>query len=185
MAEVKTISVYGSRVLRQEAQPVDKNYEGLETLIEDMFVTMREAEGVGLAAPQVGLSLRLFVLDASPFAEHDPALKDFRRVVLNPEIVEYLGEPISMSEGCLSVPGIQENVERPEGVRVRYQDASFAMVEEDLHGMPARIFQHEYDHLQGRVFVDHLNPMRRRLLHGKLKRMARGTFKASYACQVQ
>lgn len=180
----RVISVYGSPVLRGRADDVPEGFEGLHQLVADMFATMRQAEGVGLAAPQVGLPYSLFVLDASPFAEENPELKDFRRVVINPTILSVSEEQTPFVEGCLSVPGIHEKVYRPEGIVAKYQDIDFHWVEEEFHGMPARIFQHEYDHLMGQVFVDRISPLRKRVLQARLKKMSKGQFSASYACRI-
>lgn len=181
---VRAIAVSGSGVLRRAGESVEEDYPDLEQLIADMFVTMRRADGVGLAAPQIGLSLRLFVLDASPYGEDHPELAGFRRVVINPEILEFSEDEVTMVEGCLSVPGINERVTRAESVRVRYQNERMEWVEETLEGMPARIFQHEYDHLEGKLFTDRVSPMMRRMLKGKLKRLARGDFEAGYEARI-
>ncbi len=182
--QVRAISVYGSPVLREVSAELPEDFQGLHQLVADMFVTMRHAEGVGLAAPQVGVPFRLFVIDASPFAEEIPALRDYRRVVINPTILSFSEQQEPFEEGCLSVPGIHERVYRPEGIAVRYQNEDFEWVEEELHGVPARIFQHEFDHLEGNVFVDHINPLRKRVLQARLRKMSKGQFSASYACRL-
>jgi peptide deformylase len=179
------VTVYGDPVLRGETKNVDKELPGLSELIENMFQTMYQAEGVGLAAPQVGLSLRLFVVDGSP-ASHDeePELKEFKRVFINPEILEVADEEIVMEEGCLSLPNIHENVSRPETVLIRYFDEHWEEHTETYSGFRARIIQHEYDHLEGHLFVDHISPLKKRLLKSKLMSIATGKTRAAYLTRV-
>lgn len=178
------IYVYGSGVLRKEAAAVEKDHAGLAELVQNMFETMHHADGVGLAAPQVGLPLQLFVVDASAFAEDDPSLADFRRVFINSEILSFEGDNVSFDEGCLSLPGINEKVMRPEGIRIRYYDEFFNAHEEEFHGIVARIVQHEFDHTQGLVFTDRVGKLRKQMLQSKLKGMANGKAKASYPIKV-
>lgn len=168
------ITVYGHPVLRKRAKEIDSSYEGLDKLIENMFETMYKAEGVGLAAPQVNKSIRLLVIDATPFEEDEPSLKDFKVALINPEILEFDGEPESFSEGCLSVPGIREDVARPTKIKIRYQDTDFKEYVEEWEGLKARIVQHEYDHIEGKLFVDKISPIKRRLLNGKLNAITKG-----------
>lgn len=162
------IYTYGQPVLRKVTQPIDKDYPNLVELIENMFETMTNAEGVGLAAPQVGLSIRLLVIDLAPFKEDDPELGAFRVVMVNPEILEESEEEIEMDEGCLSIPGISESVLRPEFIKIRYFDKDFNEHIEEYDGFRARVIQHEYDHLEGKLFVEKVKPLRRQLLKGKL-----------------
>lgn len=179
------IFVYGSRMLREPAEAVAKGREGLDELVRNMFETMAKAEGVGLAAPQVGLALQLFVVDATPFAEEDPSLATFRKVFINSEILSFKGEEVPFNEGCLSLPGLNEKVMRPEGIRIRYFDEHFEEHEEEFHGIVARIIQHEFDHTQGKVFTDRVSGLRKQMLQGKLKRMAQGkNVKASYPIKL-
>ena len=180
----RPIYVYGSPVLRQVAQPIDADYPGLKELIEEMFTAMRDSDGVGLAAPQLGLSIRLFVVDLSPFAKDEPEVANFRHPFINAQIIERFGPEKSFNEGCLSVPGIHEDVIRPESIRMQYQDAAFKQHEATFSGLAARVIQHEYDHLEGRLFVDSISPLRRRLLGNKLKAMARGRCSASYPGKI-
>jgi peptide deformylase len=177
---VLSIYVYGSAVLKKKALPVTKDYQGLQQLIADMRETLAHAEGVGLAAPQVGHSIRLFIVDGAPFKKNEAALATFQRVMINPEITEYSEETGSFNEGCLSVPDIHEDVVRPTAVRVRYFDEQFEPQEEYLSGIAARIVQHEFDHLEGNIFVEKLSPIRRKLVSGKLKNIARGKASAAY-----
>lgn len=174
------IVVYGAPVLRKETQPLTPEYPELDKLIEDMFQTMYSAQGVGLAAPQIGKSLRLFVVDASPWSDEEPALEGFRRAFINPEIYERFGDEELFNEGCLSLPGIHEDVLRHVSIRMRYLDEKFAQHDEVFSGHAARVIQHEYDHLEGKVFTDRLSPLRRSLLRGKLAGLEKGKYKASY-----
>jgi peptide deformylase len=174
------VFLYGSPVLRKVATDVPEDYPGLDELIESMFETMYHSEGLGLAAPQIGLSLRIFVIDASPLAEDDPALKDFRKVFINPRILSYEGDIIKYNEGCLSIPDIREDVDREERILVRYCDRDFRYTEEYLDGPAARIFQHEYDHLEGRLFTDLISPLKKRLLKRKLVSISKGQVDVKY-----
>lgn len=174
------ISLYGASVLRKVAKKIDKDFNGLPELIEQMYQTMAKADGMGLAAPQVGKSLRLFVVDATPLADEDPSLKDFKQVFINPEIIEKSGTNVSLDEGCLSIPNIREYVIRKSNVKVRYHDENFELHEEELEGLKARVFQHEFDHLQGILFVDKISPIKKRLLKGKLAAIAKGKVKPKY-----
>ena len=158
------IVVAGHPVLRMKAQEIDKNFPDLNKLIEDMFETMYVSEGVGLAAPQVGKSIRLFVIDGKPVAEDNPELEDFKKVFINPYIVEQSGEEWFFNEGCLSVPGIREDVMRKSIVKIKYFDENWQQHEEVFDGMRARIIQHEYDHLEGTLFTDRLSFLKRKML---------------------
>ncbi len=175
------ITIYGNPVLRKKAQPVTPDYPGLKQLIADMYDTLAVAEGVGLAAPQVGKSIRMVIIDATPFADDEPACKDFKRTLINPEILDFpTEEETQFNEGCLSLPGISEDVWRPDKVEIRYLDENFVEHHEVWDGMRARISQHELDHLDGKVFIDHISPIRRRLLSGKLNAMVKGKATARY-----
>jgi peptide deformylase len=181
---VLSIYVYGSAVLKKKALPVTAGYPGLQQLIADMKDTLARAEGVGLAAPQVGHSIRLFIVDGAPFEKDEAALATFQRVMINPEITEYSEETWSFNEGCLSVPDIHEDVVRPAKVRIRYFDENFAAQEEYLQGIAARIVQHEFDHLEGNIFTEKLSPIRRKLVSGRLKSITRGKVSASYKTRL-
>lgn len=174
------IHVYGSTVLRQETKELTKDFPAFDKLVADMFETMYYTEGVGLAAPQVGKALRLFVIDASAGAEEDPSLEGYKKVFVNPEIYEFSDETSLFNEGCLSVPGIHEDVSRPIKIKMRYMDENFEQFDEEFEGYPARIIQHEYDHLEQKLFVDRLSPIRKTLLKNKLTAMTRGKYKAGY-----
>lgn len=179
------IYLYGSGLLRKEAREIPQDHPELPQLIEDLFETMYDSDGVGLAAPQVGKSLRIFVIDAAPFASaEEPHLKTFKKVFINPVIYERFGEEDLFNEGCLSLPGIHEDVLRPTKVRIRYRDEHFAEHDEEYGGTAARIIQHEYDHLDGKLFIDHLSPLRRTLLKSKLNKITKGDVKVSYRCKL-
>jgi peptide deformylase len=178
---VYPIYVYGTTVLRKRAKEIDRNYPGLAQLISDMFETMKFSEGIGLAAPQIGLSIRLIVIDASEMEdEEEPELKEFKKVLINPEILKETGDAWVFNEGCLSLPNLREDVERQSKIRLRYFDENFNPHEEEFDGVKARIIQHEYDHLEGILFVDRINPIRKRLLNSRLKAIARGDSSIHY-----
>lgn len=174
------IYVYGQPVLRKVAVDIDKNYEGLADFIANMWETMYKSDGVGLAAPQVGKSIRLFVIDAEPFSEDDPSLKDFKKAFINAHIIERSEEEEAFTEGCLSLPNIREEVFRPSKIRIQYYDENWQYHDEYFEGVRARIVQHEYDHLDGIMFVDHLSSIRRRLLTGKLNAISKGKVDVAY-----
>ncbi len=181
------IRAYGDPVLKKVAQDIEPGHPGLDKLIADMFETMYAASGVGLAAPQIGQSIRLFIVDASPFAEDEDGqptdeahLKDFKKVFINPYIVEEEGEEWGFEEGCLSIPGIREEVYRAERIVLQYHDEHFNEFEEEFDGFAARVIQHEHDHLDGVLFTDHLNPLRKRMLQGRLRDISRGRTDARY-----
>lgn len=178
---------YGDPVLKKMTEEVGPDHPGLKQLIADMFETMYAANGVGLAAPQVGQGIRLFVVDCEPFADEedlDPEereyLKGFKRVFINPYIVEEEGEKWSFEEGCLSIPGIREEVERQPRIVMEYQDEEFNLYEESFQGYVARVLQHEHDHLDGVLFTDLLSPLRKRMLKGKLRDISRGKTNVKY-----
>jgi peptide deformylase len=174
------IVVYGHSVLRKVSVEINKDYPGLNQLIEDLFETMYKSEGMGLAAPQIGKSIRLFVIDGKPMAEDEPTLADFKKVFINANISERCGELQPMNEGCLSIPGIREEVMRESHIRISYYDENWQFYDEVYEGYKARIIQHEYDHLQGILFTDKVNPLKRRLLKSKLIAISKGKFEASY-----
>lgn len=172
------IVMYGDPVLRQKAKEIEPGAD-LKQLIDDMFETMHAASGIGLAAPQIGKSIRLFVVDGTVL-EDEPGMEDFRKVFINPVMVEELGEPWDFEEGCLSIPNIREKVSRKAELRVRYYDENWEIKEETFDGMKARIIQHEYDHIEGKMFVDYLNPLKKRLLKGKLADISKGKVDTEY-----
>ncbi|MCE1197759.1 MAG: peptide deformylase [Marinilabiliales bacterium] len=160
------------------------DYPGLADLIENMFETMYNADGVGLAAPQVGLNIRLFVVDLSPLGKEEPSLVGFRKAFINARIVERSGEEELMEEGCLSIPGIHEEVHRKNYIRIQYLDPEGVAHEEEYTGYTARVLQHEYDHLDGIMFVDHCSPLKRRLLKRKLTDISKGITSATYKVRI-
>ncbi|MDR0844313.1 MAG: peptide deformylase [Tannerella sp.] len=174
------IYAYGQSVLREKTELIDRDTPELQKLIANMFETMYNAEGVGLAAPQVGRSIRLLVLDADTLTDDYPECKGFKRTMINPEIVEASDETIVKEEGCLSFPGIHEKVARAAEIRVRYLDAHFTSREETLKGFAARVVQHECEHLEGGVFIDNISPIRKQLDKGKLNNIIRGKASCSY-----
>lgn len=185
MAKILPIVAYGDPVLKKVAQEIEQDYDGLKDLIEVMHNTMYEAQGVGLAAPQIGKSIRLFIIDAAPFVDDEDekdeeGLADFQKVFINAEILEEEGEEWEFSEGCLSIPGIREGVMREPKVLIYYQDENFNEHEEWFEGTKARIIQHEYDHIEGVLFTDKLNPLRRRMLKGKLNDISKGNVDIGY-----
>ncbi len=171
---------YGHAVLRETTKDITPDYPGLKELIQDMFETMYEAEGVGLAAPQIGKSIRLFVIDAEPMVEDHKELKGFKKVFINAHIVEESGDPWLYNEGCLSLPGIREDVRRKPVVKLNYLDENFVAHEEIFEGIAARIFQHEYDHLDGILIPDRISSLRRTLIRTKLNNILTGNVKVSY-----
>ncbi|MFO8087157.1 MAG: peptide deformylase [Bacteroidales bacterium] len=175
-----SITAYGHPTLRKKAREIERNYEGLNELIENMFETMYASNGVGLAAPQVNLSIRLFLIDATPYENEIPEVKGFKKVFINPVIVEKEGDKWGMDEGCLSIPGINEEVFRPDEVHLQYYDENWEWHDDTFKGMTGRIVQHEYDHLEGILFTDLLSPLRKTLIRGKLKDIAYGKIDPGY-----
>jgi len=174
------IVAFGHPLLRKVAKEIEPGHHGLQELIADMFETMYQSQGVGLAAPQVNQSIRLFIVDATPYGEDHPELINFKRIFINPYIIEESGEEWVFNEGCLSIPDIREDVSRKSRVRIQYQDTDFNDHEEVYEGIPARIIQHEYDHLEGKLFVDRISPLRKMLLKRKLNDISTGNIEVSY-----
>jgi peptide deformylase len=174
------IMIYGSPVLRKVAENIDENYPDLKQFIDDMWETMYQSDGLGLAAPQVGKSIRLFVIDGAPLEEDEPELKGFKKVFINAKIIESVSEIASQNEGCLSIPNLREEVSRPAKIRIEYYDEHFNQYDEWYGGMAARVIQHEYDHIQGILFTDKVSPIKKRLLKGKLTAISKGKFSVDY-----
>jgi peptide deformylase len=175
------IIAYGDPVLRRKAPSIEPDeYPHIKALIDNMFETMYGAHGVGLAAPQVGLSMRLFVIDASVFADDDASLKDFKRVFINACILDESGEEWPFNEGCLSIPEIREDVYRKQNVKLSYYDENWKHHEETFSGMAARVVQHEYDHIEGKLFTDKLSPLRKRLIEKRLNDISKGMVDVDY-----
>ena len=193
---VLPIVVYGDPVLRKVCVDIDKDYPNLGQFIKDMYETMYEANGVGLAAPQVNKAIRLFVVDASPFAEVDEdeepeftaeemkQMNGFKKTFINAQIIEEVGEEWKFNEGCLSIPKIREDVLRKPTVTIEYYDENFKKHTETYDGVIARVIQHEYDHIEGILFTDKINPFKRKLIGGKLTDISKGKFRADYKTRV-
>ena len=177
---VYPIFVYGQPVLRKVAQNIDKDYPQLQEFVADMFETMEKSDGIGLAAPQVGLSIRLFVIDGAPLAEDNESMKDFRKAFINAQITDRYGEDLLYNEGCLSLPSIREDVSRKSTIRMTYYDENFNFFDEEFDGLKARIIQHEYDHIDGKLFIDLITPLRKRILKRKLNQITKGEVDTSY-----
>ena len=175
------IYIYGQPVLRKVADDITPDYPGLEQLIADMWETLAESEGIGLAAPQIGKAIRLVVIDLDPLAEDLPEYKDFRRVYINPHIVAFDDtQTDSSEEGCLSLPAIHEKVVRPTRIHVKWQDEQFQPHDEWVSGYLARVMQHEFDHLDGHMFIDRISPLRRQLIKSKLRALTQGNYRCGY-----
>lgn len=181
------ILAYGEPVLRKKGAVIDKDYPKLEELLENMFETMYEASGIGLAAPQIGHPIRLFLVDASPFAEDEDlseeeqaSMANFKKVFINAQIVEEKGAEWAFNEGCLSIPDVREDVFRQSDVVIEYQDENFEKHKDTFTGIVARIIQHEYDHIEGILFTDKLSPLKKRLIKGKLSNISKGKVSIDY-----
>ncbi len=174
------VYLYGTPVLRKQAREIEAGYDGLDRLISDMQETMKSADGVGLAAPQIGKSIRLVVIDTTGIDETDEELANFKIVLINPEIMEESGEEWLFNEGCLSIPEVRENILRKPRIRLRYYDRELNGHDEYFEGIPARVIQHEVDHLKGVLFTDHLPPLKRKMLNGKLRNISGGKTELSY-----
>ncbi|SEL38564.1 peptide deformylase [Aquimarina amphilecti] len=181
------IVAYGDPVLKKKAKEINKEYPKLSELLENMFETMYNAHGVGLAAPQIGLPIRLFLVDAEPFADDEElseeereVLKGFRKVFINARIIEETGEEWAFTEGCLSIPEVREDVFRKETIKINYFDENFVEYTETYTGLAARVIQHEYDHIEGVLFTDKLSSLKKRLIKGKLTNISKGKISADY-----
>jgi peptide deformylase len=174
------VYLYGHPVLRELSVPVANDYPDLKELVANMFETMYASEGVGLAAPQVGKNIDLVVIDADPVSEAFPECKGRKFAVINPELEILDGEKVSRAEGCLSVPGISEDVKRVEHIRLKWYDEDFQLHEEEMHGFLARIVQHELDHLDGALYIDHISPLRKQFIRNKLHNIIEGKTRCDY-----
>ncbi len=196
---VLPIVVYGDPVLRKIGEEIDENYPGFEKLLADMFDTMYNAKGVGLAAPQVGKAIRLFIIDTKPFSESNEddedddeeftpeqkkQLKAFKKVFINARLLNEEGEEWAFSEGCLSIPKIRENVNRLSNIKIEYLDEKFVKHVEKYDGVIARVIQHEYDHIEGILFTDKISPFKRKMIGGKLNDISKGKISADYKTKV-
>ncbi len=181
------ITAYGMPVLRAVAQPILPDYPNLANLIADMYETMYAARGVGLAAPQVGLGIRLFIIDSSPMFEDDDgnppppnSEQGIKRIFINAQILQNTGKIWAYTEGCLSIPNIREDVKRPSDIVIRYYDELFNLHEEAFSGLTARVIQHEYDHIEGKLFIDYLSLLKKRLIQRRLERIMNGDVAVKY-----
>ena len=175
------IYIYGQPVLRKVAEDIPTDFPGLDQLLQDMRETLAESEGIGLAAPQIGKPIRVVIVDLDPLSEDMPEYKDFRKSYINPHIVEYDDEKTNtMEEGCLSLPGIHEKVTRPTRIRVKWLDEQLQPHEEWVDGYLARVMQHEFDHLDGKMFVDRVSPLRKQLIKSKLRALMQGRYHCGY-----
>lgn len=179
------IYTFGQPVLRQVAEDIPADMPGLKELIQDMFETLTESEGVGLAAPQIGKAIRVVVIDLDVLSDELPEYKDFRKAYINPHILEYDDSNVeTMEEGCLSLPAIHENVTRPTRIRVKFLDAELREHDEWVDGYLARVMQHEFDHLDGKMFIDRISPLRKQLIKGKLRALLQGRFRCGYRTKM-
>jgi peptide deformylase len=181
------ILAYGDPILRKKGKKITKEFPKLDVILENMFETMYSAKGIGLAAPQIGLTIRLFIIDTKPFendeefsVEEREFLSTFRQVFINPKIVEETGDEWVFNEGCLSIPDIREDIFRNEDVKIEYYDEDFKKHTKKFNGIVARIIQHEYDHIEGVLFTDKLTPLKKRLLKGKLANISKGKIDIDY-----
>ena len=180
------VMAYGMPLLRKKGKEISSDYPNLQKLIDDMFETMYDSEGVGLAAHQIGKPVLLFVIDAEPFANLDDVSKEEqeqlkgKRVFINAKILERTGKEVNFTEGCLSIPGINEDVKRKENIKIEYYDRDFNKHVEEIGGLLSRVIQHEYDHTQGIMFTDHLSPLKKRLIKRKLENISKGKVDVAY-----
>lgn len=174
------IRAYGDPVLRKKCKPIDKDYPELQKLIADMFETMEGSNGVGLAAPQIGRDIRLFVIDSRPLYRDEKQGTGVRKVFINAEMLNEYGDEWPFEEGCLSIPDIREDVSRNAKLKIRYQDENFETHEEEFDKVTARVIQHEYDHIEGVLFIDHISAFKRNLLKSKLAKISKGKIDVDY-----
>jgi peptide deformylase len=181
------IIAYGDPVLRKTGKDITNEYPNLDALLENMFETMYEARGIGLAAPQVGVPIRIFIVDATPFEEDEELteeerafLSTFKQVFINAKIIEETGDEWAFNEGCLSIPDIREDVFRNDTIKIEYLDENFKKYTKEFDGIVARIIQHEYDHIEGVLFTDKLSALKKRIIKGKLSNISKGKIKVNY-----
>ena len=181
---ILSVYLYGQTILRKVAEDITPDYQELQNLIANMFETMYNAEGVGLAAPQVGLPIRVLVMDLSSLAKDDPAFEGFKKVMINARILQAEGEEKLVEEGCLSFPGIHEKVYRRDKIRIQYLDENFVSHDEEYEGYKARVIQHECDHLEGKLFIDHISGIRKQLIKSILNNLINGKARCSYKAKI-
>lgn len=179
---VYPIVMYGDAVLRKKATVIETGTD-VKQLVLDMFETMEAAHGIGLAAPQIGKSVRMFVVDGTSL-EEEPDLRDFKKTFINAQVLDEFSDPWDFEEGCLSIPNIREKISRKGKIRIRYYDENWALHEEEFDGMKARIIQHEYDHIEGKLFIDYLSPLKKKMLKGKLSDISKGDVDTEYRIQA-
>ena len=174
------IYIYGDPILRQKCKKIDRDYPNLTSLINNMFDTMHNAHGVGISAPQIGLSIRLFLIDLTPYYEDDPSIPCVKKAFINPEIIEEYGPVAEQNEGCLSIPGVREDINRKSKINIKYFDTSFNSYIETIDGLFARVFQHEFDHLNGVLFIDYLSAVKKNIVNRQLIKIQKGKFQDLY-----
>lgn len=174
------IYIYGNSILRNKCADIDSSFSNLNVIINDMFETMHNANGIGLAAPQIGLSINLFLIDLSPLSSDHPNLKNVRKVFINPKIIKEDGDYWEYDEGCLSIPEVNDLVSRKKNIEIEYLDQKFNLVKEKISGIEARVIQHEYDHINGVLFIDYLSAKRKNILNRKLQAIKKGKFQRRY-----
>jgi peptide deformylase len=177
---VLPIVAYGDPVLRKTTAEIKKDHAGLDKLIEDMYETMEKAKGVGLAAPQVNKAIRLFVIDSAKMHDEEEKEKGIREVFINPTMLKEYGEDWAYEEGCLSIPGIREDIMRKDSIQIEYYDQAFKHHKKTFTGLTARVIQHEYDHIMGKLFIDYLKPLKKSLMKGRLDKISKGIVDVSY-----
>ena len=174
------IIAYGSDVLRKKCIEINSDYPDLDILLENMWETMYDSSGVGLAAPQINRAIRIFLIDTEPFMEEGEEENSIKKVFINPTILEEQGEEWSFNEGCLSIPDIREEVIRKSIITIKYQDENFEWHTDTFDGLTARVIQHEYDHIEGKLFIDYISPLRKRMIKRKLDNISKGKIEVGY-----
>ena len=177
---VLPIIAFGSPILRKVCDEITEDYQNLDSLIENMWVTMYNSKGVGLAAPQINKSIRLFLIDTSPFIEEGVEENPVKKIFINPSILNEEGDFWSFNEGCLSIPEVREDVKRKSIITIKYQNDKFEWFTDTFDGLTARVIQHEYDHIQGKLFIDYISPLRKRMIKRKLNDIAKGNINVNY-----
>ena len=171
---------YGFPILKKKCSEIDDDFQDLEILLENMWQTMYNAKGVGLAAPQINQAIRVFVVDSSPFHEQDDTIPSLKQVFINPVILEEFGEDVMFNEGCLSIPDIREDICRKSKITIKYFDEQFQSHTKSYEGIPARVIQHEYDHIEGILFTDKLSPIKKRMIKRRLENISKGKVQVDY-----
>tara|TARA_B100001540_G_scaffold136943_1_gene121713 strand:- start:5447 stop:6001 length:555 start_codon:yes stop_codon:yes gene_type:complete len=178
------VIAFGSQILREKCVNISKDLENFTELVDNMWETMYAAHGVGLAAPQINRNLRLFIIDTAPFVEDDTGEKPVKKVFVNPVIIEESGEEWEFNEGCLSIPEVREDIKRKSIIKIEYFDQNFNKHIEEYNGVTARVIQHEYDHINGVLFIDKISPLRKRMIKGKLIDISKGKIPTNYKMKI-